>query len=141
LKAIRRGIEDAGYLALAARERPDETSRLAAKLLPAILDEAGAAQPASWSSTEHDFSQARAELRGLITSSDPASAEDVRRALSDLATRRLTIPPAGKPPSRLVRGAFLAAALIVVVAGALVLWWSQRRRARAPSRSGEIGTR
>jgi hypothetical protein len=139
LKAIRRGIQDAGYLALAAREHPAETSRLAAKLLPAILDEAGADQAASWSGSTHDFSQARADLRALIARSDPASAEDVRRALSDLATRRLTIAPARKPPSRLARGLFLAAASLVLAVGAVVLWWSRRRGNPARGRSSDIG--
>jgi hypothetical protein len=100
LKAIRRGIEDAGLLALAARERPDEAARILAQAIPGALDEVGQEGPATWPSDPLSFAKAREALRTLITQGAPMTDVGVRAAFEDLAQRRsATIPLLASPPA------------------------------------------
>lgn len=111
LKAIRRGIEDAGIIALAARDRPEEAARIVARALPAALDEAPAGRPASWTS----FREARTALRALVTSTAALEPAAARTAFLDLRARR---HPAPRPRSWPIAPA--AAILAVLIAGFLV---------------------
>lgn len=139
LKALRRGIQDAGYLALAARENPDRAAQIAAKVLPTILDEASAQGPAAWADRTERFSHAREHLRTLITRTDEPSVGELRLAFEQLAGRRRTLPAAPHPPSRRVRAGFLATAALIVAATGAALVWRRRRRAPESIRSGELG--
>ena len=130
LKALRRGLQDAGIIALAAREHPDETGQVIARAVPRALDEARDDGPASWEHAPLRFAEARAALRALVTRADPMSAAAVRATFTDLAARRgRLISLAPRPTSRRRARAAIAllagAALIVVVA--LV---NRRRRGR-----------
>src|SRR6185369_4833336 len=84
LKALRRGIEDAGIIALAALERPDAATTLVAMALPAALDEARADRPASWDRAPLRFGAARARLRALVSRSGPMTEADIRAGLDTL---------------------------------------------------------
>jgi hypothetical protein len=63
LAALRRGLQDKQLLELAARCAPEATARLAAKMVPRALGDAGAAR--AWSSDDNDWEQARRELLEL----------------------------------------------------------------------------
>jgi hypothetical protein len=116
LKAIRRGIEDAGIIALALRDQPAAATRIVSQALPAALDEAPANRPPSWTGLQ----EARARLRALVTSTAPMDPAATRTAFLDLRGRR--------HPSRAARRwpiAPLGAILAVLIAGYLV---ARRRR-------------
>jgi hypothetical protein len=98
LKAIRRGIQDAGLIALAARERPEEAAQLVARALPGGLDEVDRDGPPSWPAAPLSFADARAALRALVTRPAPMSDDDVRAAFQDLAQRRRAAIPVIPPP-------------------------------------------
>jgi hypothetical protein len=95
LKAIRRGIEDAGLIALAAREHADEVARLVMKTVPAALDEAPPVKPAAWDApgARSTFSEARAALRALITNPAPLALADARASFEVLAAGRPQVVP------------------------------------------------
>jgi len=104
LKSIRRGIEDAGLLALAAREQPEETARLVRHALPAALDEADPERRAIWQATPLSFAEARQALRALVTSPAAMNDAEVRSAFEDLARRRrAAVRLAPIPPGRLAK--------------------------------------
>ncbi len=138
LKMIRRGVQDAGYLALAARHHPDEAARIARQALPAILDEAPADQPASW---ERDgtaggarFAEARAALRALITGADPLPDPERDQVLARLAAqRRDAIPTALSRRQRWLSTAVQAAivGLLLLLGGAVYVRSARRRNRRA----------
>ena len=132
LKAIRRGIEDAGLIALAAREHPDETARLVARALPAALDEADPDGPPSWQAAPLSFAEARASLRALITSPAPMNEAAIPAVFEDLAARRRAAVPLAPVRSRRRLWALAAA-----VAALLMLGFAARARysrRRSPSR-------
>jgi hypothetical protein len=134
LKSLRRGLEDAGLIALAARERPEDVARVIADALPAVLDEARLDRPASWEAAPRRFSQARAALRALVTRADPMSAPEVRAAFEDLAARRRRAIPSAPalPLGRPRRAAKLAlAGLALVLAVGLIVVVARRARSRA----------
>jgi hypothetical protein len=137
LKLIRRGIEDAGYLILAAREHPVEATRIAAQAVPALMDEAAADQPASWDAATDEgrprFARARAALGALIARGDPLTADQRARIVERLARqRRAEVPVALTRRQRWSRTAAGAAALAVgLIAFALVVGRARRGRARA----------
>jgi hypothetical protein len=121
LKAIRRGIQDAGLIALAAREQPEETARLVAQAVPAALDEAPRGARPSWEAAPLSFEAGRAALRRLVTRDAPMADGEVRAAFVDLAERRRrTVPLApdggGRSPAVLPVAVALGAALVVGVA-------------------------
>ena len=121
LKAIRRGIQDAGLIALAARERPEETARVVARALPAALDEADPAGRASWETAPLSFEAGRAALRALVTRDAPMTDAEIRAAFDDLAVRRRRAVA--------VRGhRRLPIALIVACAAVLTLGFAARAR-------------
>jgi hypothetical protein len=126
LKAIRRGIQDAGLIALAAREQPEETARLIARALPAALDEADPARPASWETAPLSFEAGRAALRALVTRDGPMTEGEIRAAFDDLAERRRRAVPLAPVPARGLRR--LPIALIGALAAALTLGFAARAR-------------
>jgi hypothetical protein len=138
LKMLRRGIQDAGYLALAAREHPDQAARIAARAVPAMLDEAPPDQGASWDRGSDGeasrFFTARAALRALISREDSLTTTDGDRVLHQLARqRRADVAPALSRRQRLLRigaaGGAAGVALVVIVASLLV----RHRRRRGPN--------
>jgi hypothetical protein len=136
LKAVRRGIEDAGIIALAAREHAGDAARLVMAALPAALDEVPDDQRASWEvRSSQRFGAARAALRALVTREAPMSRAEVRAAFAELAAaRRRAIPlaPAAGASTRL-RGRAAAAGALAVPAIALFVGWAVARRRRRPS--------
>jgi glycosyl hydrolase family 123 len=127
LEALRRGIEDAGLIALAAREHADEVARLVAQALPAALDEARPDRPAAWDAPGATFVAAREALRALATNAAPMTPAEVRAAFEALAaTREHTI---ALPPSRRARG-FIRLARLAVVTGGLVAAFVLARRSQ-----------
>ena len=126
LKAIRRGIQDAGLIALAAREQPEETARLIARALPAALDEADPAGRASWEGAPLTFEAGRAALRALVTRDAPMTDAEIRAAFDDLAARRRRAVPLAPVPARGPRR--LPIALIGALAAALTLGFAARAR-------------
>jgi hypothetical protein len=120
LKALRRGIQDAGYFALARAAQPAIADAIVARAIPAALDEVGEDAPAAWSSDGAAFAAARDGLRALIpagASLDPARVAQVlseahaaHEARRELAARR-----------RALLGIGLAAAVAAVVAAALAV--------------------
>jgi len=128
LEALRRGIEDAGLVALAAREHPEETARLVAQALPAALDEARGSGPAAWEAPAASFVEARAALRALATSPAPMPPAAVRAAFEALATRRASAIPLA--PRRGLHGALRLARLAIVAAGLVAAFVLGRREQR-----------
>ena len=126
LKAIRRGIEDAGLIALAAREHPEETARVVARALPAALDEADPEGPPSWRRAPLSFAEARAELRGLVSWPVPINGSAIPVLFEDLAARRRQMEPLASGQHR-VRRRTLAAFAATLVA---LLWLGLAARAR-----------
>jgi hypothetical protein len=88
LKAIRRGIQDAGLIALAARERPDEVRRIVMDRIPRALDEAPPVEKAAWDRPDGAFAEARAALRALVTNATPLPAAEARASFDALAAAR-----------------------------------------------------
>jgi hypothetical protein len=134
LKAIRRGIEDAGLIALAAREQPEETARIVARALPAALDEADRRRPASWESAPLSFAAARAALRELVKRDAPMTPDEIRAAFADLAARRASAVPLAPRHAhhrRKVRAAALIAAGGVLALGIAARVLNNRRRSQA----------
>lgn len=66
LKLLRRGIQDAGYLALARSAHPAEADAIAARLLPRALDEVDLDEPTPFPTDAAAFTAARVALRALV---------------------------------------------------------------------------
>jgi len=111
LKAIRRGIEDAGIIALALRDQPAAAARVVARALPAALDEAPAGAGPAWTS----FLAARAALRALVSSTVALPPSGARTAFLDFRERRH--PPARRRPWPIAPAATI---LGVLIAGFLI---------------------
>jgi hypothetical protein len=143
LKALRRGIQDAGLVALAARDAPEETRRIVLAAMPAALDEAAPTRPPFWEVEGATFAPSRAALRALVTTSAPLPRAQAREAFDALAAARpAAVPLAPKPrPRRFGAAAMLAAVLAL---GALVTAASRRRRSArraAPPAPSDARTR
>jgi hypothetical protein len=132
LAAVRRGIEDAGLIALAARAHPAETSELVARTIPAVLDEAPPDRRASWETAGPRFAPARAALRALIGPHDAALAPaEIRALFEDLAARRQQAIPTAPRPARGSRRRTVGGVVVrVALAAALVLVGMRFRRRR-----------
>jgi hypothetical protein len=134
LEALRRGIEDAGLIALAARERPRETAAIVGRALPAVLDEAPPTGRASWERAGAlRFGAARAALRALISRADPLSDKERRDAFRTLAASRAGPVPGGPPGGgrrfqSLAARAVLALAALLALAGVAAAVARRRRR-------------
>jgi hypothetical protein len=66
LKNLRRGVQDAGYLALARAADPAKADAIAKTLLPKILTDASGGSPVSWSQAGKPWFDARKALVELI---------------------------------------------------------------------------
>ncbi|WP_433935018.1 hypothetical protein AB3662_10330 [Sorangium cellulosum] len=96
LKSLRRGIQDAGYIALARSASPDAADAIVKEVIPAALDEARDTSPAAWSSEGAPFFRGRAALRALIPAGASLDPAGVRRVLAEAAVaRRALVPLAG----------------------------------------------
>lgn len=71
LKNWRRGVEDAGWLALARAAAPDRADAIAAELLPRVLSDASRGSAPSWSASGRAFFEARKALRALVPVATP----------------------------------------------------------------------
>ena len=67
LKNLRRGVEDAGYLALARASHRPEAEAIARALLPRILAEAPRGRPPAWPERGAPFFEARRALARFVT--------------------------------------------------------------------------
>jgi hypothetical protein len=88
LKAMRRGIQDAGLIALAAREHPEDVKRIVLDRIPKALDEAPLIERAAWDRPGGGFVEARAALRALITNPAPLPASQAHASFEALASVR-----------------------------------------------------
>ncbi|WP_437328712.1 hypothetical protein [Sorangium sp. So ce381] len=93
LKSLRRGIQDAGYIALARSASPGAVDAIVKEVIPAALDEALDSAPAAWSADGAPFFRARAALRALIPAGASLDAAGVRRALAEAAAARRALVP------------------------------------------------
>ena len=103
LKAIRRGIQDAGLIALAAREQPEETARLIARALPAAWTKRMLGRPRLVGDGAALFEAGRAALRALVTREAPMTDAEIRAAFDDLAERRRRAVPLARASGRGLR--------------------------------------
>ncbi|AKT37772.1 glycoside hydrolase domain-containing protein [Chondromyces crocatus] len=88
LKALRRGIQDAGYAALARAGHTEEVDAILAKVIPVALQDADSARPAAWPRDGAAFAAAREALRALIPAGARLEAEAARRVLAEAADAR-----------------------------------------------------
>jgi hypothetical protein len=98
LKSLRRGIQDAGYLALARAAHPAEADATAARAMPAALDDAPAAGPVNWDTSGRTFFEARTALRALIPPGASLSTAEASRVLGEGARSRAARTAKGPPP-------------------------------------------
>ncbi|XYI00742.1 hypothetical protein ACMHYB_13680 [Sorangium sp. So ce1128] len=157
LKSLRRGIQDAGYIALARPASPGAVDAIVKEVIPAALDEALDTSPAAWSGEGAPFFRARAALRALIPADAALDAARVRRALADAAAARRAIVPlpraGGRPaeadgpgqaapgPLRPWRGRGLLLAVAGLGAVAVALSIVLHRRARRGAQGRGAGER
>ncbi|NUP11644.1 MAG: DUF4091 domain-containing protein [Polyangiaceae bacterium] len=105
LKALRRGLEDAALLSLAARVDAGRASAIAGKIVPAALDEVGETSPLSVETDPRALDEARGDLRAIIAEMgpmqrpDPASVERGLAALRADRERSRIASGAGQQPS------------------------------------------
>jgi hypothetical protein len=129
LKFLRRGIQDAGLIALAARERPADTSAILARVIPAALDEAALDRPASWQAAPQSLADGRAALRDLITRPDALTPAAIVSIFDDLAARRRAAVPLAPTPGQIQVRHWLATAGLAA-AITLALWLARRAQTR-----------
>jgi hypothetical protein len=89
LKRLRRGLEDAGYLALAAASDPGAATRISEAALPRALDEVTEGEHRVWPDDGIGFAVAREQLRALIPEDASLDEKAARAALHQVAERRL----------------------------------------------------
>ncbi|EYF03040.1 Hypothetical protein CAP_6303 [Chondromyces apiculatus DSM 436] len=134
LKALRRGIQDAGYAALARAARASEVDAILAKVIPAALDDADVERPATWSREGAAFAAARDALRAMIPAGAVMDQATARQVLADAAAARVARRSGaegsqGKGKLRVVWLVGAVAASLVVLAAVLAVV-AQVRRAR-----------
>ncbi len=92
LKALRRGLEDAALLGLAASVDPDATYRISAPILGRVLDEVNEREPTAMDLRPASFARARTGLRALIAAGErPSAGLDATRGLAALRERRVVV--------------------------------------------------
>lgn len=102
LKRLRRGLFDAGLIALANHANPERTRAILAWALPAALDDHAEDAPARWDVSGRTFARARAELRQLIPPGAQLSTAAARAELAALAEARFASRPGRTPLGVLV---------------------------------------
>jgi hypothetical protein len=88
LKALRRGIEDAGLLALAARAHPEQAHALARSIVRASLDEVPMEGSTRLVTDPHALALARGRLRALVLE-QPRSATETPERTAAIGLQRL----------------------------------------------------
>lgn len=89
LKNLRRGIQDAGYVALVASERPQLAERIVRQLIPLALDELSTSHDApSWHMASLSFRGARRALWESVPDNLELDDESVAAALREVAIMR-----------------------------------------------------
>jgi hypothetical protein len=129
LKALRRGIQDAGYFALARAAQPGAADAILAGAIPAALDEVDEDAPAAWSSDGGAFAAAREALRALIPRGASLPSARVEQVLAEAATAH-EARRAVAAQRRALLGIGLAAACAAVVAAALAVAGYVRRASK-----------
>lgn len=139
LEALRRGMEDAALLSMAAQVDVGRTFEITSRIVVAALDEVGEHEAAKLEFRPSELRVAREELRQIILGADhPPSADPAttRAALAQLRALRIEkrqSTGAGQIPSAtqstFVVGALFGGALAIgaAVAGAMA-WVGKRRR-------------
>jgi hypothetical protein len=126
LKMLRRGILDAGYLALARSAHPREVDAILLRVVPRALGEADPDRQAPWMGAR-DMAMAREELRALIPGgailSDAEAGAVLRAGSSRRGDAPRTVPRQPKQP-------WLGYAAVVAALSLLLI---SRRRRRAKS--------
>jgi len=131
LKNLRRGIQDAGYVALAASQSPELAERIVRSVLPRALDEVPSLHtPAAWPDDAARFLAARRALWLAIPSRLELDDDDVRHSLAAVARlRRERVDRSPEAPD-----SKLAVAIVAGAAGAWILrrssviWRRPKRR-------------
>jgi Domain of unknown function (DUF4091) len=118
LKNLRRGIQDAGYVALAREARPAEADHIVAELVPAALDELHQTSPSQLPRGGARFEAAREALRALIPAGAVQTPAMTAAVLGEAARARLATVTAERH-GRMARIAALIAALIAAFAAAV----------------------
>jgi hypothetical protein len=140
LKNLRRGIEDAGYLALARAAHPAEADAIALRMVPEALEEiAGRSRP-SWPEDGAAWARARRELRALIR---PGAALD-RAAAAEVLRRGAQARTPARAKSRrelaMEAGAGIAVgAMLALAVGVALALARGRRRGASASVGGRAG--
>jgi hypothetical protein len=124
LKRLRRGLEDAGLLALAAYADPIAARRIADRAMPRTLDEISRNAPrTAWLGDGSGFATARAELRALIPAGTHLDASDARTALHSLQAVHPRPAAIGGPVTgvRRLLQVLLASAIGMIAAAAIAV--------------------
>jgi hypothetical protein len=147
LKNLRRGIEDAGYVALARAAHPKEADAIVDQVIPAALEEVGESDATPWSSEGASFAAGREALRKLIAPAAALDPKAVEKVLKDGAAGRKVsffqqpffqqpalqpvLPPAGSRRRLLGEGGLVALGVLGVGLAGRRSW----RKAKAARRS------
>lgn len=99
LKALRRGLEDAALLALAAQVDVTRTHEVARRVIAAGFDEVDPASEALFSSDPLRLATARRELREIILSGVPGPTDGLAALRTEHRDHRFLVG-AGQPPVR-----------------------------------------
>lgn len=127
LKALRRGIQDAGLYALARAHRPGAADAIVERVVPRAMADVDIDEATPWELSARRLEEARGELRRLVPAAPPSSPGQVLAALAG-APEALG-RGAGGPRRDKTRWAVGGALLALLTA---VLWFdgAHARRAR-----------
>jgi hypothetical protein len=130
LKAIRRGIQDAGLLALARAAAPARADAVLARIVPAALSYASAQAPTPFATGAAEFAAARAELRSMIVAGASPDPKTIQTQLREAAALRERAAQNHRDTEqrRIQRTWWIraAAALTIAIAALLgVLFWKR----------------
>lgn len=118
LKNLRRGIQDAGYVALARKIHPAEADAIVVGLVPAALDELHQSSPSQLPRGGARFAAAREALRALIPEGAVQTPAMTASVLSEAARARLD-KVTSERRGRMARIAAMIGALIAAFAAAV----------------------
>lgn len=133
LKALRRGVEDAGLLGLAASLDADRAHAAARRVLGRVLDEVGTDEPVAFATDPATYAAARAELHALLREG-AARGPDLESGLAALRVRKAEERErtgAGRDGALLAPAAATVALPLAIfaLAFAIVRWLDLRARA------------
>ncbi|MFO0550490.1 MAG: DUF4091 domain-containing protein [Polyangiaceae bacterium] len=87
LKALRRGVEDAALLGLAATVDPSATYAIARRIVPRALDEVSDDEPTALDLDPTHLAEARRELRAMVARGSSSNARRGLQVLRDLRSK------------------------------------------------------